>query len=123
MEPPAAWQDANSARVRITECRGARFWSRSMLPTTAIWCLTPGFPDAARNYLSIRFHRNIAVWPKYSCRTAVVLKQAAEPLSTADCLRRCNLARGRHWEQQHIAHTLMVSFLVKVFQELGYDTP
>ena len=66
---------------------------------------------------------SLVVWPKYSCRTAVVLKQAAEPLSTADCLRRCNLARGRHWEQQHIAHTLMVSFLVKVFQELGYDTP
>ena len=41
MEPPAAWEDANSAQVRITECRGARFWSRSMLPTTSNLVLNP----------------------------------------------------------------------------------
>jgi hypothetical protein len=27
----------------------------------------------------------------------------------------------QNWKQQHIAYALMVSFLVKVFQEFGYD--
>ena len=53
-----------------------------------------------------------------SCRTTVVSKEAAEPLS-ADNSRTSGLLQTFSWEQKHISFPLMTSFGVEMLHELG----
>ena len=65
--------------------------------------------------------RRVAVWPKYSCGAAVVVEQAAEPLSTANRPSGCRRTRSRNREEQKVVFALMVSLLVVMLHEIGHN--